>query len=154
VTLAQRSSDGELLLEAYHCRWSTAFFRGDVAEALDNTLVGVETYDLARHRHLGHAFGGHDPGVCAHVVRANALQLSGDALGAKASARQGVALAETLGHPNTLGHALHNACMAHQLGGEREAALAAAQRAADLAEKFALSPWRASSLVVKGGRRR
>jgi tetratricopeptide (TPR) repeat protein len=150
VTLAQRSSDGELLLEAYHCRWSTAFFRGDVAEALDNTLVGVETYDLARHRHLGHAFGGHDPGVCAHVVRANALQLSGDALGAKASARQGVALAETLGHPNTLGHALHNACMAHQLGGEREAALAAAQRAADLAEKFALSPWRASSLVVKG----
>ena len=137
VTLAQRSSDGELLLEAYHCRWSTAFFRGDVAEALDNTLVGVETYDLARHRHLGHAFGGHDPGVCAHVVRANALQLSGDALGAKASARQGVALAETLGHPNTLGHALHNACMAHQLGGEREAALAAAQRAADLAEKFA-----------------
>jgi hypothetical protein len=81
VTLAQRSSDGELLLEAYHCRWSTAFFRGDVAEALDTTLVGVETYDLARHRHLGHAFGGHDPGVCAHVVRANALQLSGDVLG-------------------------------------------------------------------------
>jgi class 3 adenylate cyclase/tetratricopeptide (TPR) repeat protein len=149
VTLAQRSSDGELLLEAYHCRWSTAFCRGDVAEALDNTLVGVETYDLARHRHLGHAFGGHDPGVCAHVVRANALQLSGDALGAKASARQGVALAETLVIP-ILGHALHNACMAHQLGGEREAALAAAQRAADLAEKFALSPWRASSLVVKG----
>ena len=60
--------------------------------------------------------------VLRHVVRANALQLSGDALGAKASARQGVALAETLGHPNTLGHALHNACMAHQLGGEREAA--------------------------------
>jgi class 3 adenylate cyclase/tetratricopeptide (TPR) repeat protein len=150
VTLAQRSSDGELLLEAYHCRWSTAFFRGDVAEALDTTLVGVETYDVACHRHLGHVFGGHDPGVCAHVVRANALQLSGDALGAKASARQGLALAETLGHPNTLGHALHNASMAHQLGGEREAAGAAAQRAADLAEKFALSPWHASSLVVKG----
>ncbi len=150
VTLAQCSGDSELLLEAYHCRWSTAYFRGDVAEALDNTLVGVETYDLASHRHLGHAFGGHDPGVCAHVVRASALQLSGDALGARASNEQGVALAETLGHPNTLGHALHNASMCHQLGGERQAGLTAAQRAAELAEKFALLPWRASSLVLKG----
>ena len=40
--------------------------------------------------------------------------------------------------------------MAHQLGGDREATFAAAQRAADLAEKFGLSPWRASSLVLKG----
>ena len=68
VTLAQRSGDGDLLLEAYHCRWSTAFFRGDVAAALDDSRIGVETYDMARHRHLGQAFGGHDPGVCAHVV--------------------------------------------------------------------------------------
>ena len=75
VTLAQRSGDGDLLLEAYHCRWSTAFFRGDVAATLDDSRIGVETYDMARHRHLGLAFGGHDPGVCAHVVHANALQL-------------------------------------------------------------------------------
>jgi len=40
--------------------------------------------------------------------------------------------------------------MCHQLGGEREAALTAAHRAAELAEKFALLPWRASSLVLKG----
>ena len=36
VTLAQHSGDGDLLLEAYHCHWSTAFFRGDVADALDD----------------------------------------------------------------------------------------------------------------------
>ena len=40
--------------------------------------------------------------------------------------------------------------MCHQLGGEREAALTAAHRAAEPAEKFALLPWRASSLVLKG----
>ena len=84
------------------------------------------------------------------MVRAGALQLSGDALGARATAEQGVALAETLNHPNTLGHALHNASMCHQLGGEHEAAFTAAQRAAELAEKFALLPWRASSLVLRG----
>ncbi len=55
VTLAQRSGDGELLLEAYHCRWSTAFFRGDVSDALDSCRIGVEMYDMDRHRHLGHA---------------------------------------------------------------------------------------------------
>jgi tetratricopeptide (TPR) repeat protein len=150
VTLAEHSGDGDLLLEAHHCRWSTAFFRGDVAETLENTEVGVETYDLARHRHLGHAFGGHDPGVCAHVVRASALQLSGDPASARASAEQGLALAEALDHPNTLAHALHNAGMSLQLGGEREAVYAAAHRASELAEKFALLPWRASSLVLKG----
>ena len=32
----KRSGDGDLLLEAYHCRWSTAFFRGDVAAAIDD----------------------------------------------------------------------------------------------------------------------
>jgi hypothetical protein len=55
--------------EAYHCRWSTAWLGGDVAAALDNSRIGIETYDMARHRHLGQAFGGHDPGVCAHACR-------------------------------------------------------------------------------------
>ena len=55
VALAQRSGDGDLLLEAYHCRWSTAFFRGDIAVARDFGRIGVETYDMARHRHLGPA---------------------------------------------------------------------------------------------------
>ena len=63
VDLARRSADNNLLLEAYHCRWSTAYFRGEVAASLDDSRVGIEMYDLDRHRHLGHAFGGHDPGV-------------------------------------------------------------------------------------------
>jgi hypothetical protein len=36
--LAHRSSDGDLLLEAHHCRWSTALFQGDVA---GNLAVGT-----------------------------------------------------------------------------------------------------------------
>ena len=45
VALAQRSGDSDLLLEAYHCRWSTAFFRGDVAATLEDSRAGGETYD-------------------------------------------------------------------------------------------------------------
>ena len=150
VTLAQRSGDGDLLLEAYHCRWSTAFFRGDVAAASADGLIGVETYDMARHRHLGHDFGGHDPGVCAHVVAAGALQLSGAVKRSEDCAAHGLALAETLDHPNSLAHALHNGAIRLQVVGDREAAFAAANRTVALADKFGLSPWRASSLILTG----
>jgi len=150
VTLAQRSGDGDLLLEAYHCRWSTAFFRGDVAAASADGLIGVETYDMARHRHLGHDFGGHDPGVCAHVVAAGALLLSGAVRRSEDCAAHGLALAETLEHPNSLAHALHNDAIRLQVVGDRDAAFAAAHRAVALADKFGLLPWRASSLMLTG----
>jgi class 3 adenylate cyclase/tetratricopeptide (TPR) repeat protein len=150
VTLAQRSGDSDQLLEAYHCRWSTAFFRGDVAATLDNSRIGVETYDMARHRHLGLAFGGHDPGVCAHVVLAQAVQLSGNPERAQGSAAQGLALAEALDHPFNLAHALHNCAICLQHVGDRDAAFAFAQRAATLAEKFGIHVYGASSRLLAG----
>ena len=150
VTIAERSGDGDLLLEAYHCRWSTAFFSGYVAAALDDSRIGVETYDMPRHRHLGLAFGGHDPGVCAHVVHAHAVQLSGNPERAQESAAQGLALAEMLDHPFSLAHALHNNSIDVQLIGDRDATFAAAQRAAVLAQKFGLLTYVGSSLLLTG----
>jgi class 3 adenylate cyclase/tetratricopeptide (TPR) repeat protein len=150
VALAQHSGDGELLLEAYHCQLSTAHFRGDVAAALDGCHHAIALYDMAQHRHLAHAFGGHDPGVCAHAQCGNSLQLSGDGQGARRHFTQAIELAEMLDHPNSLGHGLHNIGIGHQLGGEREATYRAAHRAAALADKFGLPPWRASSLVLVG----
>jgi class 3 adenylate cyclase/tetratricopeptide (TPR) repeat protein len=148
VTLAQHSGDGDLLLEAHHCRWSTAFFQGDVMGGLDGCRNGIEIYDMARHRHLGHEFGGHDPGVCAYSQCGNSLQLAGERQQARQSLAQAVALAEMLDHPNSLAHALHNCGIGHQLGSDREDTFAAAHRAAELAEKFGLMPWRAGSIVL------
>jgi class 3 adenylate cyclase/tetratricopeptide (TPR) repeat protein len=150
VTLAQRSGDGELLLEAYHCRWATAFFQGDVLDTLDISRNGLQMYDIARHRHLCYEFGGHDPGVCAHSVGGSAFQLAGDGRTARQNFTQAVTLAETLDHPNSLGHALHNCGIGHQLGADRDATLSTAHRAVGLAEKFGLLPWHASSLVLIG----
>src|SRR5580700_3766853 len=147
LALAQRSGDGDLMLEAYHCRWSTAFFRGDVAATLKDCRIGIATYDIARHRHLGHAFGGHDPGVCAEVCSLMALQMAGDKADAERATARGLALAEALDHPNTLAHALHNIAIGHQLAGDRDAVYAAASRAAALAQKFGLTQWRANSLL-------
>ncbi|SIN89725.1 SAM domain (Sterile alpha motif) [Bradyrhizobium erythrophlei] len=150
VTLAQRSGNDELLLEAHHCQWSTAFFQGDVMGGIDGCRNGIERYDMARHRHLGHQFGGHDPGVCAHSRCGNSLQLAGEGQQAGQSLAQAVALAEMLDHPNSLAHGLHNSGIGHQLGFDRDATFAAAHRAAGLAEKFGLLPWRAGSLVLAG----
>jgi class 3 adenylate cyclase/tetratricopeptide (TPR) repeat protein len=148
VTLAQNSDNEELLLEGYHCQWSTAFFQGDVMGGLSGCRNGIELYDMARHRHLGHQFGGHDPGVCAHSQCGNSEQLAGDVQGAARSLAQAVALAERLDQPNSLAHGLHNSGIGHQLGGDRDATYTAAHRAAALAEKFNLVPWRAGSLVL------
>jgi class 3 adenylate cyclase/tetratricopeptide (TPR) repeat protein len=150
VTLAQRSGDDDQLLEAYHCRWSTALFRGDVTATRDNSRIGLESYDMMRHRHLGPAFGGHDPGVCAHACQALALEQFGEREQAQLSALAATALAEELDHSNSLGHAFQNVAIASQLAGDREATLAAACRASELSEKFGLLPWRAGSLLLAG----
>lgn len=150
VSLAQQSDDRELLLEAYHCQFSTAYFRGDVGGALEGCQHVIELYDVTQHRHLAHAFGGHDPAVCAHIQCGNSWRLSGDEQQARPHFTQGIALAEMLDHPNSLAHGLHNVGIGYQLGGDREATYAAAHRAAALAEKFALPPWRASSLILAG----
>jgi len=148
VDLARRSNDGDLLLEAYHCGWSTAFYRGEVAATLDLGRIGVETYDVNRHRHLGHAFGGHDPGVCAHIMSAVSQELSSDRELAKESIARALALAEALDQPNSLARALYDSAMCYQLVTDREATFAAAQRVAALAEKFGLLPYRAGSLLL------
>jgi class 3 adenylate cyclase/tetratricopeptide (TPR) repeat protein len=150
VSLAQQSGDRELLLEAYHCQLSTAHFRGDVRGALEGCRHAIALYDMTQHRHLAHAFGGHDPGVCAHAQCGNSWQLSGEEKSAREHFTQSIALAEMLDHPNSLGHGLHNVGIGHQLGGDREATYTAAHRATALAEKFNLPPWRASSQILVG----
>jgi class 3 adenylate cyclase/tetratricopeptide (TPR) repeat protein len=148
VALAQRSNDDDLLLEAYHCRWSTAFFRGEVAAAIADSRFGIDSYDMTRHRHLGLIFGGHDPGVCAHVVATIALQLAGDTSRSMTAGARGLALAEALDHPNSIAHALTNIGIRHQIFGDRGSALETADRLKPLAEKYGLVPWRVGARLL------
>jgi predicted ATPase len=148
VSLAQQSGDRELLLEAYHCQLSTAHFRGDVRGVLEGSRHAISLYDVMQHRHLAHAFGGHDPCVCAHAQCGNSWQLSDEGQHARQHFTQAIALAEMIDHPNSLAHGLHSTGMGHQFSGDREACYTAARRAAALAEKFGLPPWRASSQIL------
>jgi tetratricopeptide (TPR) repeat protein len=123
-------------------------FQGDVAGVLGDTRLGLESYEMTRHRHLGPTFGDHDPGTCGHVARAIALQMSGDQDQAKDILSKGIALAEALDHPNSLAQALQMGAISRQFAGDRESTYALARRVAALAEKYGLSRWSLGSLLL------
>jgi hypothetical protein len=148
VALAQRSGDGDLLLEAYHCRWSTAFFRGDIAETIETSRIGVQTYDIGRHRHLGHVFAGHDPGVCARLCGAIAYQTNGEPKAAEQYLVGSLELGEALGQPNNQAFALYVCGICRQLAADHDATLAFARRSLTISEKFGLLPWQSGSLIL------
>lgn len=150
VELGRRSQNDALLLEAIHCRWSTAFFRGDIAKVLADGREGIKHYDIERHSRLGAEFGGHDPGVCAYTVLASGLAQFGSPREAKESADLGVALGETLNNPSSLTFACMNAMTAYQIMGDRAAVLRLAQRMLEVADKFNLPPQRSIGTFMSG----
>jgi tetratricopeptide (TPR) repeat protein len=150
VALGRRSEDEALFLEAIHCRWSTAFFRGDIARLLADGREGIRYYDLERHSRLGAEFGGHDPGVCAYTVLGLGLAQFGSTREAKDVIDRGVALGEMLKHPTSLAFACMNAMTAYQIIGDRDAVSRLAQRMFEVADRFNLPPQRSIATFMSG----
>jgi class 3 adenylate cyclase/predicted ATPase len=136
LALGHRLQDDDLLLEAYHCSWGTANFRGDAANALRDTSEGMKRYDPARHARLGPIFGGHDPGVCACGTHAMSLCLTGFASQAPSFAERAIELAETLDHPHSLTHGLLCASLTYQLAGDVDRCLTVADRLVAVARQY------------------
>jgi predicted ATPase len=150
VLLGGKTGDGDLMLEGMHCRWSTAQFRGEMATALEGGREGIERYDRAKHSWMGPVFGGHDPGVCAYCVCANALSLIGRRTEARQHLEQAFSLAEELKHPGSLAHALMNGLLSAQLCDDHESVARYSQRLIELADKYNLPPPRAHARFMSG----
>ena len=150
VAIARRSQNEALLLEAIHCRWSTSFFRGDIARLLADSREGIQHYDVERHSRLGAEFGGHDPGVCAYVVFGLGLVQFGHPRQARDNIDRSVALGEALNNPSSLAFALMNAMMGYQILGDRDAVQRLARQMRDLADKFNLPPQRSIAIFMSG----
>jgi len=150
VALAERLRDETLFLEAIHCRWSTAFFRGDIGRALADSREGIRHYDPQRHSHLAAEFGGHDPGVCANNNAGLVLAQLGHRREAAAAAERGLALAKSLNHPNSLAFSLMNTMTTYQIIGDRAAVLRLALQMSEIADKFDLPPQRSLALFMAG----
>ena len=150
MTLSRKSGDGDMLLEAFHCRWSTAWFRGDITTSSEGAREGIQRYDRAKHAWMGPVFGGHDPGVCAYVVEAMTLAARGQNAQARRAIESAASLAEELGHENSRAHALTNALIVAQLARDCSTLACYAKPTIELAERYNMPPHRSHALLLSG----
>ena len=99
VKLSQRLDHEDFVLQAHHSRWTNFYLIGDARITRADTQIGIRMYDIERHRHHRHIYGGHDPGICACGVGANAAWLTGHADEALTLADHAIAISEKIEHP-------------------------------------------------------
>jgi class 3 adenylate cyclase/tetratricopeptide (TPR) repeat protein len=145
VEFGEASGDEDLALEAIHCRWSSAMFRGDCPGCTIDAQRGSELYDRSRHHSLGLIFGGHDPGVCALVCNGVALVCQGHVDSGLSSVDASIALAQDLDHPASLAHSLMPAMAASTISRSFAFVRSYAERTLDLARKLNLPPQQAGA---------
>jgi class 3 adenylate cyclase/predicted ATPase len=150
MTLGRKSGDGDLVLEGFHCRWSTAFFRGELAASLEATREGMRRYDREKHNWMAAVFGGHDPGVCAYGCAAVSLAQMGRNSAFPPLIERAIALSEELGQANSRAHGLLNTLVAVQVARDLTQVDQHAQRAIELADKYTLPPLRAHATILSG----
>jgi predicted ATPase len=150
VALATRAGDDHLMLEGFHCRWSTAWFRGEIKDCIANAHEGVARYDREKHSWMGPVFGGHDPGVCAYGVLCQSYALTGEHAEARQCAERARDLAGDIGHPNSVVHALMNSTVDAQIRRDHEAVIGYSHRLLTLSEKYNLPATRSHALFLSG----
>jgi class 3 adenylate cyclase/predicted ATPase len=118
--LAQRLGADDLVLEGHHALWSTSLWCGKLAAADEHSQEGVSRYDRNRHHSLAFTFSGHDPGVCAHGVKAINMALLGFPQKAMKLGAEAVTLARSLSHPYSLALAMWFCAIVLQVGRQRQ----------------------------------
>jgi class 3 adenylate cyclase/tetratricopeptide (TPR) repeat protein len=121
--LTAGNADDELRLQAHHSAWATCLFAGEPAAAREHSEAGRRLYDPERHRSHRLLYGGHDPGVCAGYLGAQAHWLLGYPDKALAIGQEALALGERIGHPFSLQDALLKDAILHLDRGAPELAL-------------------------------
>jgi class 3 adenylate cyclase/predicted ATPase len=121
LALAEEVNNHDFLIEAHHLGWSALCFAGEFRAAQRHAEEGVSQYERERDHHLTYTYSGHDPGMCARAFGSLSLGQLGYPERALARCREGLALAEVLAHPFTIGIALWAAGILHQLRREPDA---------------------------------
>jgi class 3 adenylate cyclase/tetratricopeptide (TPR) repeat protein len=138
--------DPQARLQASWAQANLLFHQGRLPEAVALTDRCLADYHQAGSR----ATTVQDPGVMCLCYSSWALWQMGRADEALARARQGVALAERLKHPFSLGQALGFLAVAHYFRGEPGPGLLAAHRAIEVCEAGGFVQWLAHAHVLHG----
>ena len=133
LELTASPADEGLRLQAHHSAWTTYLFAGEPAAAREHCETGRRLYDPERHRLHRQLYGGHDPGVCARYMGAQAHWLLGYPHTSLAIGHDLLAMAEQIGHPFSLATALVMNVLLHLDRDEPELALQRLEAAEALA---------------------
>jgi predicted ATPase/DNA-binding winged helix-turn-helix (wHTH) protein len=114
LAVAQQSDDPVHILQAHHALWNTAFHRGMLVTAQRHLAQGQRLYTPQQHHAHAVQYAVDDPGVCCLSTGAQIQWLLGYPDQAEEMSRAGLALAQELGHPYSLAHALIDAATISQ----------------------------------------
>ena len=104
--IARNQASSELLLQAHHAAWPTLIALGELTKAQQHIESGLALYEPDTQHAHAQRYGGHDPGVCGHVLCAMVRAALGFPDEAVRQMDQGRVLAESLEHPPSLSQAL------------------------------------------------
>jgi class 3 adenylate cyclase/predicted ATPase len=128
LALAEQGHNHDFVIEAHHLGWSALCFAGEFSSARRHAEQGISQHERERDHHLTYTYSGHDPGTCARAFGSLSLGQLGYSEQALAWCRDGLALAEALAHPFSIGIALWAAGMLHHLRREPDAIRAVGER--------------------------
>ncbi|HET8579087.1 MAG TPA: sigma 54-interacting transcriptional regulator [Methylomirabilota bacterium] len=150
ISVAERTNDRALELEAHHAMWATSFWLGELTAVRQHAEQGMLLYDPDQHRSLAFLYGGHDPGVCSRWFAAWNFWLLGDSARARDACDAAIALAGRLAHPPTIAIALAWACGLYHFERDAAATERYARGLIDLAKDQNLPAWGAAGTIFHG----
>ena len=148
--MAEPLNDPGLTLQAHHCAWATLVIGGDLAGANEHVRQGLELYDRKAHGKHALLYGGHDPAVCALGQGGIASWMLGYPDQAAHRVGRGIALADELTHPPSVGHALWFAGIVYMMRGDAVTARTLAERLLRLSGEHSLAQYQAVGGAVRG----
>jgi predicted ATPase/DNA-binding winged helix-turn-helix (wHTH) protein len=149
LKLAEGGNDIALLVEAHLAAGTTFDNIGEFESARSHFEQGLSIFDPDKmDTHL--LLYGHDPRVVLRCFNAWALWSLGFPERAIQTAREALALADELHHPETRCFALFFAAWTHQLRRESEETLRYADATIDLADKNGIAQWIAFGSSLRG----
>jgi class 3 adenylate cyclase/predicted transcriptional regulator len=153
MRISRQLGDDDLRYEALHHSWGLAYFTGQTPKMLEFTAEGIANYDRDRHHRFSYVYAGHDPGVCAHCVRALAFGVAGLAKSVRPALDAGLALATSLQHPLTVAFFHSVASCAMHLAQDADGCLEFAEQLVQVSTRYDLPATRAVGLFMSGAAR-
>lgn len=152
-TLLARASergDPELLLQAHHCNWASAYNSGDLGGCTHHIAQAMAIYGGSDYSDHAALYGNHDPRVCAHGELAQVHWMQGRLRAAAEEEARSLDWAGSVGHLGSTAHALDMALLHRSYRHDYAAVQRHAEVLLDFTAQHGLSDHRSKALIFRG----